>query len=100
MGYQKKSNEADIGNDKGEYRIDATTKKVPSFDGSIIFDNSERSTSGKRIAFIDSDEGSEQFDGEYLQRLKSRSMPEEVKRMLSGRCLTKIKNNKISEELT
>jgi len=41
---------------------------------------------------IDSDEESDKFDGEYLKRLKARSMPSDVKRMLSGRNIVSNRN--------
>jgi len=48
----------------------------------------------------DSDEESDKFDGEYLKRLKARSMPSDVKRMLSGRNMLKSQKFKSNKNLT
>jgi len=47
----------------------------------MSFSENEHSHSGS----IESDEEDDKFDGEYLTRLKERSLPAEMKKMLSGR---------------
>lgn len=70
--------------DADDDHIDRTTNKIQSFDGTVIFDESERSISENDALVEDSDEESEKFVGGYLQRLQARSMPQEVKKMLGN----------------
>ena len=58
--------------DADDDHIDRTTNKIQSFDGTVIFDESERSISENDALVEDSDEESEKFVGGYLQRLQVR----------------------------
>jgi len=75
-----------------DHHIGPTATRIQSVDDHLIYDDpSEKSVSENGSA--DSDEGSVKFDGGYLQRLQARSMPQDVKRMLSGRNLMSHKSS-------
>jgi len=86
-----------------DYHIDPTRTRIQSYDDHRLYDDvSERSVSENDRAAVDSDEESEKFDGGYLKRLQARSMPQQVKQMLSGRNLTNYKStySESSDELS
>merc|ERR1711933_510901 len=72
------------GNENEDYPIGHTAMRLQSNDRSLFKDGSQRSFSDD--GSIESEE-SVKFDVGYLQRLQARSMPKEVKKMLSGQNL-------------
>mmetsp|Transcript_21957 Transcript_21957/g.61036 ORF Transcript_21957/g.61036 Transcript_21957/m.61036 type:complete len:3067 (+) Transcript_21957:267-9467(+) len=75
---------------------DSADRRRPSRRQSIAIDLYHEDSPERGIRFngvggdrgaLDSDEDSGTFDGAYLNRLQSRSMPKDLKRMLSGRIM-------------